>query len=64
MKIDLTATRYDRIKQLDTLWERKYLGETVAPMIGTLKNPKILDEGAGIGRLARITHKIQSFKKI
>ena len=59
---DLTAPRFDRIKQFDTLWERKYLGEPVAAVIGSLQGPRILDVGAGTGRLARSTHQIQNFK--
>lgn len=49
MKIDITATRYGYIKQLDMLWERKHLGESITPTIGALIDPRILDVGAGIG---------------
>ena len=58
---DLTARRYDRIKQFDTLWERKYLAEPVAAVLGTIPDPIILDVGAGTGRLSRSAHQLPGF---
>ena len=48
----LSATRYNWIKGYDRDWEVRYLGEPVAQVIGNLKDPRILDVGAGTGRLA------------
>ncbi|MFP3852742.1 MAG: class I SAM-dependent methyltransferase [Anaerolineales bacterium] len=48
----ISATRYNQIKGYDRDWEVRYLGEPVAQVIGTLTNPRILDVGAGTGRLA------------
>ena len=48
----LAATRYNQIKGYDRDWEVRYLGEPVAQVIGTLTEPRILDVGAGTGRLA------------
>lgn len=50
---DLAASRYERIKQFDTQWERKFLAEPVAQVLGTLEDPLVLDVGAGTGRLAK-----------
>ena len=50
---DLAATRYDDIKQFNTIWERRFLGEPVQYALGHLPNGLILDVGAGTGRLAR-----------
>jgi len=50
---DLAARRYDGIKQFDTLFERRFLGEPVAAVLGSMPDPIVLDVGAGTGRLAR-----------
>ncbi len=50
---DLAAHRYDGIKQFDTHFERRYLAEPVAAVLGTLPDARVLDVGAGTGRLAR-----------
>jgi ubiquinone/menaquinone biosynthesis C-methylase UbiE len=50
---DLAATRYDRIKDFDFDWERRFLGEPIAGLLSPLRDAKILDVGAGTGRLAR-----------
>jgi ubiquinone/menaquinone biosynthesis C-methylase UbiE len=48
----VSARHYNRIKGYDREWEIRYLGEPVAQVIGSLTQPKILDVGAGTGRLA------------
>lgn len=50
---DLTATRYERIKQFDRDWERHFLGEPIARALLSLRGARILDVGAGTGRAAR-----------
>jgi ubiquinone/menaquinone biosynthesis C-methylase UbiE len=50
---DLTATRYERIKQFDRDWERHFLGEPIARTLLSLRGARILDVGAGTGRAAR-----------
>jgi ubiquinone/menaquinone biosynthesis C-methylase UbiE len=50
---DLAARRYDGIKQFDTHFERHYLAEPVASVLGTMPEALVLDVGAGTGRLAR-----------
>lgn len=50
---DLSAARYDRIKRFDPDWERRFLGEPVARVVGGLPQARLLDVGAGTGRLAR-----------
>lgn len=50
---DLTARRYDRIKSYDPDWERTFLGEPVAGAISALEDARLLDVGAGTGRLLR-----------
>jgi SAM-dependent methyltransferase len=49
---ELTAGRYNRIKQYDRAWELHFLGEPVAQVIGGMQAPRVLDVGAGTGRLA------------
>jgi len=49
---DIAAVRYERIKQFDPMWERQFLAEPVAKVLGTLPNALVLDVGAGTGRLA------------
>jgi ubiquinone/menaquinone biosynthesis C-methylase UbiE len=50
---DLAATRYEDIKQFNTLWERQFLAEPVRQVLGQLPDGLVLDVGAGTGRLAR-----------
>jgi SAM-dependent methyltransferase len=50
---DLTARRYDGIKDFDPDWERGFLGEPAYSAIGELDGARVLDVGAGTGRLAR-----------
>jgi ubiquinone/menaquinone biosynthesis C-methylase UbiE len=50
---NVSAGRYDRIKEFDPDWERRYLGEPVAAVLGSLPDARLLDVGAGTGRLAR-----------
>ncbi len=50
---DLAATRYEGIKQFNTIWERQFLGEPLRQVLGQLPDALVLDVGAGTGRLAR-----------
>jgi ubiquinone/menaquinone biosynthesis C-methylase UbiE len=50
---DLAATRYDDIKQFNTIWERQFLAEPVRQILGQLPDGLVLDVGSGTGRLAR-----------
>ena len=50
---DLFAGRYESIKQFDWEWEGMFLGEPLAASIAHLGRARILDVGAGSGRLAR-----------
>jgi ubiquinone/menaquinone biosynthesis C-methylase UbiE len=50
---DLAALRFERIKEFDPDWERRFLGEPLARTVGSLANPRVLDVGAGTGRVAR-----------
>lgn len=50
---DFAAPRYDRIKGFDPEWEQRLLGEPVRSQLKQLESPKLLDVGAGTGRLAR-----------
>jgi len=47
---NLTAGRYDRIKQYDHDWERRLLGDPIINAAGSLREAHILDVGAGTGR--------------
>lgn len=50
---DLSARRYDRIKSFDIDWERRFLGEPVYQVIQSMGAARLLDVGAGTGRLVR-----------
>ena len=50
---DVAARRYDGIKRFDPDWERRTLGEPVSTVFGDLQGVRLLDVGAGTGRLAR-----------
>ena len=50
---DLTAERYERIKEFDFDWEGRFLGEPLAATLGELTEACLLDIGAGTGRTAR-----------
>jgi ubiquinone/menaquinone biosynthesis C-methylase UbiE len=50
---DLSAARYDGIKRFDPDWERRFLGEPVKRVVGGLPQARLLDIGAGTGRLGR-----------
>ena len=52
---DLTARRFERIKQFDPAWERQYLGEPLARALSGLTRARVLDVGGGTARLARAT---------
>lgn len=59
---DLSAPRYDRIKRFDPDWERHFLGESVANALGGLDRARVLDVGAGTGRLARALGGLRFFR--
>jgi ubiquinone/menaquinone biosynthesis C-methylase UbiE len=59
---DLAAARYDRIKQFDTQWERRFVGEPLASAVSALDSPLLLDIGAGTGRVARALSGINGFR--
>jgi ubiquinone/menaquinone biosynthesis C-methylase UbiE len=50
---DLTASRYDKIKGFDFEWEERFLGQPVAEVLSSLPDARLLDVGAGTGRLSR-----------
>jgi SAM-dependent methyltransferase len=50
---DLLAGRFESIKQFDWDWEELFLGEPLAASLAHLGRSRILDVGAGTGRLAR-----------
>src|SRR5215831_4671940 len=50
---DLTARRYDRIKQFDLQVEAQTLGLPLAMALAELDEASILDVAAGTGRVAR-----------
>ncbi|NIS80828.1 MAG: methyltransferase domain-containing protein [Anaerolineales bacterium] len=50
---ELAAHRYDRIKGFDLEWEGRFLGEPIYAAISSLRDARLLDIGAGTGRLAR-----------
>ena len=58
---DLAAFRYDRIKQFDPSWERSFLGEPISTMSSGFDHPRLLDIGAGTGRVARSLCPLPSF---
>jgi ubiquinone/menaquinone biosynthesis C-methylase UbiE len=50
---DLVAFRYDRIKGFDLDWEQRFLGEPIVELLSALPDARLLDVGAGTGRLSR-----------
>jgi len=50
---DVAAGRYDRIKDFDPRWESRFVGEPIAGVIEKLSDARVLDAGAGTGRVAR-----------
>lgn len=50
---DWAAGRYDGIKQFDPEWEARFVGEPIASAVGHLRGARVLDVGAGTGRVAR-----------
>lgn len=59
---DLAAFRYDKIKQFDPIWERSFLGEPLAAVASGMENPRMLDIGAGTGRIARTLYPLLTFQ--
>jgi ubiquinone/menaquinone biosynthesis C-methylase UbiE len=59
---EITAPRYDGIKHFDADWERHFLGEPVANALGGLSDVRVLDVGAGTGRLARSLEGLPFFR--
>lgn len=55
---DLAANYYERIKQFDSQWERQFLAEPVARVLGSMEQPIVLDVGAGTGRLGRSLYQL------
>jgi len=50
---DLSASRYDRIKGFDFDWEQRFLGEPIKEVLSAIPDARLLDVGAGTGRLSR-----------
>jgi len=50
---DLLAGKFESIKQFDPEWEQHVLGEPLASSLAHLGRARVLDVGAGSGRLAR-----------
>lgn len=50
---DVFADRFESIKEFDWDWEKHFLGEPLASSLAHLGRARILDVGAGTGRLAR-----------
>jgi ubiquinone/menaquinone biosynthesis C-methylase UbiE len=59
---DLAAFRYDKIKQFDPDWERTFLGEPISTVSSGFEHPRILDIGAGTGRVSRSLCPLPSFR--
>lgn len=59
---NLAAFRYEKIKQFDPVWERRFLGEPLAAVSSVMKNARILDIGAGTGRISRALYPLQTFQ--
>lgn len=49
---NLAARRYEHIKQFDLAWETRFLGEPIATIFNSISGTRLLDVGAGTGRLA------------
>ncbi len=58
---DLSAGRYDRIKQFDFDWEERVLGEPLANTAAYWPEARFLDVGAGTGRVGRALRPQASF---
>jgi ubiquinone/menaquinone biosynthesis C-methylase UbiE len=58
---DLAAGRYDGIKHFDPDWERRFLGEPLAAAIGSMHDVRVLDVGAGTGRVPRAMLPVSNF---
>ena len=50
---NLAASRYDRIKGFDFDWEQRFLGEPIADALSVIPGARLLDVGAGTGRVSR-----------
>ncbi len=59
---DLTASRYDRIKQFNPDWERRTLGTPLAALAPGMPWVRFLDVGAGTGRVARTLIPLPDFE--
>jgi SAM-dependent methyltransferase len=59
---DLAAERYDGIKEFDFDWENRILGEPIADILMGLEDARVLDMGAGTGRLSRTMLPIVKFR--
>jgi len=61
---DLSAQRYDGIKHFNPDWERRFLGEPLANALAGLEDARLLDVGAGTGRVARTLAPLGLFRGI
>ncbi|NIM94311.1 MAG: methyltransferase domain-containing protein [Anaerolineales bacterium] len=59
---EISAPYYDRIKKFDFDWERRFLGGPINEVIASLPDARLLDVGAGTGRIARTLHSLISFR--
>lgn len=59
---DLAATKYDGIKEFDFDWENRILGEPIADILMGLEDARVLDMGAGTGRLSRTLLPMMKFR--
>ncbi len=59
---DRAAWRYDRIKRFDFDWERRFLGEPLGLAVRGLSGARLLDVGAGTGRVARALSGVAGFR--
>jgi ubiquinone/menaquinone biosynthesis C-methylase UbiE len=59
---DIAASRYEKIKQFDPIWERQFLGEPLAIATSGMEDARLLDMGAGTGRIARTLSPLPHFQ--
>ncbi|MFQ5407854.1 MAG: class I SAM-dependent methyltransferase [Anaerolineales bacterium] len=58
---DLTAHRYEAIKEFDAAFDDEFLGFPLAAALADRRQPRLLDVAAGTGRLARSLHRQVAF---
>lgn len=59
---NVAASRYEKIKQFNFDWERHFLGEPVATIFNSVGGERMLDVGAGTGRLAVALNEAGTFE--